>query len=374
MLDFSTCEHITEAVMLPLIPQIAKYRNNGIDFRYIPPLNENLSRLFHNANWAHHLDPSGNNTSNYEGGHVPALCFGDHESNDAFEIFNRVINMILRQLNTDRQALKAVEWSLWEIMDNVTDHANSQVGGFIQATAYERRNSVEFVIADAGIGIPESMGMKDRRKDHPKALRDAISEGVTRDPEKNAGNGLYGSYRVSVLSGGSFEIHSLYGFLGSDKNRVNSNYEKVPYAGTSVLCSINLSDPDLLHNALQFKGKPHDPPSDYIEKQFETAEDELLFCMKTEAGKDFGSRQGGIRVRNMIENLLRDRDSIILDFADVGVISSSFADEVFGRLFMQMGPRAFMSRITMRNVDTTVNGLIDRAIVQRTKLDNGNST
>ena len=73
----------------------------------------------------------------------------------------------------------------------------------------------------------------------------------------------------------------------------------------------------------------------------------------------------------MLENLLRERRTIVLDFSGVGVISSSFADEVFGRLFVEMGPRAFMTRIEMHHVDPTVEGLIDRAIVQRTKLGNG---
>ena len=40
---------------------------------------------------------------------------------------------------------------------------------------------------------------------------------------------------------------------------------------------------------------------------------------------------------------------------------------------VEMGPRAFMSRIKMRNVDPTVEGLIDRAIMQRTRLGNGDT-
>lgn len=64
---------------------------------------------------------------------------------------------------------------------------------------------------------------------------------------------------------------------------------------------------------------------------------------------------------------------VLLDFNGVGVISSSFADEVFGRLFVKMGPRAFMTRIDVRNVDPTVGGLIDQAIVQRTRIGNGDT-
>ena len=112
---------------------------------------------------------------------------------------------------------------------------------------------------------------------------------------------------------------------------------------------------------------------DYIERKFENEEGELIFSVKDEAQRDTGSRQGGRRIRGMIENLLREHRPVLIDFDGVGVISSSFADEVFGRLFVEMGPHAFMTQIQMRNVDATVEGLIDRAIMQRTKLGNGDA-
>lgn len=120
-----------------------------------------------------------------------------------------------------------------------------------------------------------------------------------------------------------------------------------PYQGTAVRCRIGLNERELLDKALRFKGKPHDPPHDYIERKFENDEDDLIVEMKDEARRDFGSRHGGRRIRGVIENLLRERCAIILDFSGVGVISSSFADEVFGRLFVDMGPCTFMTRIEM---------------------------
>ncbi len=267
--------------------------------------------------------------------------------------------------------MKAVECSLGEIMDNVVNHSQSPVGGFVQATAYKTSNRVEFVVADAGIGIPGSMNISD----HAQAIRQAIGEGVTRDKSQNAGNGLYGSYRVATLSGGQFEINFLGGslFCKENEGEIVSRGNRIPYCGTSVRCGINVSDPELLGKALKFKGRLHDPPSDYIERKFENEEGELIFSIKDEAQRDTGSRQGGKRIRGMIENLLREHRPVVLDFDGVGVVSSSFADEVFGRLFVEMGPRAFMTRIQMRNVDPTVEGLIDRAIMQRTKLGNGDA-
>ena len=366
VLDFSICTGIFESVMLPLMPVVVKYREQKIDFDLILPQDESLARLFRNANWAYHINPNDYEPNEHHGGHVPALRFGGDETGG---ILDQIMALILGKLKTDRATLKAVEWSLWEIMDNVSNHAQSPVGGFVQATAYENANRVEFVVADAGIGIPRSIG-KDQH--HEAALQEAINEGITRDPTKNAGNGLYGSYRVATLSGGQFEINSLNGLLYSTQDgKVSSGGRKTPYPGTSVRCSIGLSDSGLLGKALEFKSGSHDPPYDYIERKYETEGGEMVFVVKDEAQRDLGSRQGGIRIRGVINNLLRSHTPVVLDFDGVGVISSSFADEVFGRLFVDMGPRAFMKRIEMRHVDPTVEGLIDRAIMQRTKLGNG---
>ena len=96
-----------------------------------------------------------------------------------------------------------------------------------------------------------------------------------------------------------------------------------------------------------------------------------MIAVKKDAERFFGFRSGGAQFRQIVLNLLQNRDRIVLDFEGVAVFSSSFADEVFGRLFVDMGPRNFMKRIDFRNVDPTIEGLIDRAIVQRTRLGNG---
>ena len=365
-LDFSACTAITQALMLPVIPIISKYRYDGVGFYCVRPEDERLRRLFDNANWSHFISPEVYDASRHEGGHVPALNYADSPE---FGILDHVMDLILESLQPDRQTLKAVEWSLWEIMDNVYSHAESTVGGFVQATAFQQGNQVEFIVADDGMGIPQSMGISD----HTRALQESINEGVTRDSTRNAGNGLYGSFRVAALSdGGQFDLHSLHGHLYTDvEGNVVTRSENVPYKGTSVRCRIGLNDVNLLDKALRFGGQPHDPGFDSIERRYEIDEGKVVLNLKNEAHGDVGSRRSGIRVRSKIVNVLSMHQTLGIDFAGLGVISSSFADEVFGRLFCEIGPRSFMTRIELRNVDQTVDRLIDRAIVQRTRLGNG---
>lgn len=371
VLDFSRCDGITQAVMLPLMPVVTRYRETrGIRFELVGPNDPDLGRLFVNANWAFHIDPDGFERNRHRGGHVPAVRFLDDGDYAQDAILDRVMELVLGSLNTTRDTLKAVEWSLGEVMDNVIAHARSPVGGFVQATAFTTSNAVEFVVADAGIGIRRSIAADDDRE----ALRMAIAEGVTRDRTRNAGNGLFGSYQVAVLSSGHFEIRSGLALLRhSGQGDLDIAAQPAPYRGTSVRCRIGLADPGLLDRALRFKGRPHDPPYDFVEREFEDDRGGLVFVMREKASPYFGSRRGGRSVRRMITNLLRTQRSIVLDFEGVGVFTSSFADELFGRLFVGMGPRAFMSRVRMVNVAPTVEGLIDRAIVQRTRLGNGDA-
>jgi hypothetical protein len=56
---------------------------------------------------------------------------------------------------------------------------------------------------------------------------------------------------------------------------------------------------------------------------------------------------------------------VIVDFRDIKLVSSSFADEVFGKLFIELGPLEFSAKLELKNIDPIVKLLIDRAIVQR---------
>ncbi|MGI9440132.1 MAG: STAS-like domain-containing protein [Parvibaculales bacterium] len=369
-LDFSLCERVFEAFMLPLLPLIVNYREqNKINFNLILPQEDRLKRLFKNANWAHYINPSEYEQSSFEGGNLPALQY--KESDEQPHLVDRVMDLVLRHIEgVERPQLKAFEWSLGEITDNVLQHAQSPVGGFVQATVFRENHQVEFVVADCGRGIPASLGMP---KDSVKALQRAIEEGVTRDPNSNAGNGLYGSYRVAVLSKGDFEINSGTGhLLKSDKGSDIMRRETIPYAGTSVRCLIDFNDPTLLKDALRLGDKIHDP-YDYMTRRYGAEGDESARVSLAEHINDVSSREGGKKVRTQLENLLNSAQRIIIDFEDVSVISSSFADEVFGRLFVKLGPRNFFRRIEFQNTDETADVLIDRAIIQRTQTtQNGN--
>ncbi len=364
-LDFGLCRGITAAAMLPVIPLIASYRErDGIDFRLMLPDLSELYRLFVNTGWAHLIQPSRFDLPSESIAHVPVRRFTTPD--EQYEVADRLLEFLMRHISIERRSLSAFEWALNEIMDNVLSHADSPEGGFVQATQYE--HAAEFIVADAGMGIPRSLGISDSAA----ALETAVSEGGTRDSNSNQGNGLFGAYELARVSRGQFEINSAFGtlYLDTQADKRRARNASTPLDGTAVRCRIDTRESNLLEAALRFEGRQHKPLYDYTERTFETESGEMVYSVRERAARDLGSRSGGVRVRRQIENLLSDQDHVVIDFADVNVVSSSFADEVFGRLFVELGPRAFMTRIVLRNVDPLIDGLIDRAIVQRARIDN----
>jgi len=57
--------------------------------------------------------------------------------------------------------------------------------------------------------------------------------------------------------------------------------------------------------------------------------------------------------------------SIIIDFSEISIITSSYADEVFGKAIKELGISTFLSRVQFVNIDNIVKSIIDKAICQR---------
>jgi anti-sigma regulatory factor (Ser/Thr protein kinase) len=269
-----------------------------------------------------------------------------------------------------RNEIRYIEWALNEISDNVINHAESEMGGFLQVVNYRQRKQIEVSVCDGGLGIPATL-----RRTRPEcrtdveALDAAIREGVTRDPQIGQGNGLYGTWRIAQKSGGSMQIVSRHAQLTSSEIKgVHTKTNNVPINGTLVSARIGYGNSMDLSDALEFSGKPH-IPSDYIDLHYQQDTEGNIQFNISEESDGFGSRSAGEPVRRKLLNLVKILGSgrIVVDFSDVLLISSSYADEVIGKLFVELGPLEFMSKIQLKNVDNLVKNLIDRAIDQRMK-------
>jgi hypothetical protein len=198
-------------------------------------------------------------------------------------------------------------------------------------------------------------------------MRAAVEEGVTRDRSTNQGNGLFGTFKCCEVSGGEFDILSSNVSFKHRPGTLKVSTHSIPFRGTFVRASIRYNFEKLLERALVFRGKAYDPATDYVERVYQAESEDIQFKVNEELDA-FGSRDAGRRARIKVENLMNNRTiPVLFDFSFVHLISSSFADEVFGKLFHELGPIGFGQLCKFRCVDPTVQKLIDRAIAQRMK-------
>lgn len=80
-------------------------------------------------------------------------------------------------------------------------------------------------------------------------------------------------------------------------------------------------------------------------------------------GISLGSRVLGKEVSNMIN--LEKEDEIILDFQDVKMVTSSFADEVVGKNCIKLGLHNFFKKVQIVNSSEQIKLILKKAIMDR---------
>jgi hypothetical protein len=82
-----------------------------------------------------------------------------------------------------------------------------------------------------------------------------------------------------------------------------------------------------------------------------------------EFGTSLGSRVLGKEVSNMID--FEKEDEVILDFEDVKMVTSSFADEVIGKNCARLGLHNFFKKVQIINTSEQIKLILKKAIIDR---------
>jgi len=348
-LDFTRCTAAFSGAMLPLCAHAMRLRESRIDFELSLPQEERIRRLFESTAWAHFLCPQDHEypRRNNLARQVPAACYSTHE--DQENLLNELLEKLLSVIpNFNRSAFAAVEWAMNEISDNVLNHSGSSIGGLLQLSVFDlTRHRVEFTVSDAGNGVPATLrSAKPHIDNDVDALLESVKSGVTRNAIDFQGNGLYGTLEICRVGGGKFSLNAGNAALICAHETVSARREAVPFSGTTVDALIDFSEPSLLERALAIDGRVHDPV-DYIELRYEQDDLRSIPFKLGEQAFSFRSRPAGKPVRVKLANIIQacPGQTVFADFAGISVISSSFADEVFGKLFIELGPMRFMQTI-----------------------------
>lgn len=354
-------------VMVPVVCSILKYRNENVRFRLSLPRDSVLKRLFLNSGWASLIDPENFPEGGQQiGDNIPITRFSSPSEQKSF--VDEVMNRVLVRLDfLDRRALRAIEWSVNELTDNVLNHSSCDFGGLGQLNLRRKQHEIEIIVSDGGIGIPESFrrhGQKDWSDEY--ALEQAIKEGVTSVPDIGRGFGLYGAFQISALSGGTFHINSGHAHLVQDRSgRFHIRRDNDIFVGTSVVLAINFQKPISFEDALKIGGKEL-MSFDFLEGRYEVGGSKIEFIICDEV-ESTGSRAAGFEARRKLENIIRitGAEKVIIIGRDIGILSSSFADEFFAKLALGLGEEVSRERILLSEFSPLNRQIIAGSIERR---------
>jgi anti-sigma regulatory factor (Ser/Thr protein kinase) len=261
--------------------------------------------------------------------------------------------------------LKAIEWTLNEVADNVLVHAGREIDGWLQVIATPKNGRIAFTVADTGRGIWSSLRERyaDLESDQ-QALDKAILPGVTRDTRVGQGNGLAGSVRIAQAMNGWVNLLSGRGELRLMDDGRSYSQPSPLFQGTVV--DLTLPTATGIDVAEALWGRE---PTSTLELAH-AAGDSFSFVVRVEAS-GFGNRASGLEVANKLANLLNElgSDRITVDFTGVEFVSASFIDEFLAKLIKRFGVGTFLARVQLTNMTSLVGRTVNAVVAQRMAAD-----
>lgn len=279
---------------------------------------------------------------------------------------NAFVERIRSSEVVEEGVLRGITWCIYETMDNVLQHSNCKKG-LVMGQLLKESHRIAISIFDYGRGILNSFKDSHYPK-MPQSAKDAITlalqEKVTRDPKIGQGNGMWGLSKLVINNGGLLRIVS----GGSGISISNANFSDIPPSQCLTFggeCACTLVDFQLdYHSKIDINGILGGMVDLWMEEH-ETDNGEMVFKIINDADGT-GTRQAAERLRNQILNAYNENPcDVIVDFDGINYISSSFADELLGKLLEQFGLINFMLIFSLINITPQNKIIINRSVQQR---------
>jgi len=291
---------------------------------------------------------------------------------ECWKVISQIGDLVLHHFDNAREFFPAMEWAVNEVMDNIAIHSETPVPGVVCAQFFPEKGRVEIGICDMGRGIKASLSERYELWSHGDAITKALERGVTRNPEVGQGNGLAGTLEIARANEGTFQIWSGDACFKMSRGK-EPQFTIIPETlGTGIYLNLDTTKPvNLRTDTFIGAGPSGDNESTYIYSESErvTTGDGLVVmdeCFHT------GSRPPATALRRKILTLLPDvdRHPLLLNFAGVKSASSSFLDELLGRLVLELGVAVFKSKVNVVNMSDAIKQMAN--VVTKQRLEQGN--
>jgi anti-sigma regulatory factor (Ser/Thr protein kinase) len=80
-----------------------------------------------------------------------------HDADELDRLHDSIMDVLVTQARMATWLPEAIQWALWEVMENVLLHAMAPDGGWVQASTFAETSHINIVVADEGVGIRGSL-------------------------------------------------------------------------------------------------------------------------------------------------------------------------------------------------------------------------
>lgn len=144
--------------------------------------------------------------------------------------------------------LHPLQSNLDEVFNNIFDHSQSPIGGYVMIQFYPRNNKLSFAVCDFGKGIPYLINKFLKEKKMPQipdsqAINMAVNEGFSiMSTPRNRGMGLHYLITLTENSNGLLRITSNKGYLQKISNNFfeTENFD-FNFQGTLIKVEVDLN-------------------------------------------------------------------------------------------------------------------------------------
>jgi len=286
-------------------------------------------------------------------------------------IADQLYRDVSQKIECESGVINAMSWCVNEIMDNTLRHSKTNVG-FFMCQNHNHTKHLVFTIYDYGIGLYNSLyPSKYKPKSDIHAIELAMTKNVTRDTKEGQGFGLWGLHQIIKLNDGILNITSgsaSYMMKNTQAKR-NQYFDSVSYLSPSngaVLIDFQLNYQNKINLNEVLVGGQYEAFQELLE-EIEDINGCLVFEIQDKS-EGTGTRLAGAKVRNLIINIFKDTQQwILIDFKNVKYLTSSYADELLGKLIEQIGENVFVKRFRIKNLNEDLQDIVSYAMNERLK-------
>jgi hypothetical protein len=285
-------------------------------------------------------------------------------ADDIYLLINSFVDELSQIIVCEKGVLEGFEWSINEVLDNVLQHS-SRSFGYVMGQVHPKTKHFVFCVYDTGQGIYNSLLSSSihKPKNPVEALKLAVKEGVTRDKKIGQGNGLWGLHQIINENTGILNIISNSACYNLTNNEFKT-FDRVPQLPYDNGCIVDFQLDYGKEISISKALGGYEPVNLKLESLEDNVGNITIDMQNKESG--VGTRKSGEKIRNELINIYKQSNkNITLDFANINIISSSFADELIGKLVTEFGFYGFNNIFKLKNMNANVQSIVQRSVAQR---------